>query len=99
MPITVLRQRRKSMPLRKSQRRNPPQRILNQTPCDALREQSDKDQYPRDEFLVEYQEERPLEIQEIGLEAGIPQGTASKNLCKNTQDAQKFLVTPTNGMA
>ncbi|MBW0471633.1 hypothetical protein O181_011348 [Austropuccinia psidii MF-1] len=30
---------------------------------DAIREQSDEDQYPREEFLVEYQEETPLEIQ------------------------------------
>ncbi|MBW0497275.1 hypothetical protein O181_036990, partial [Austropuccinia psidii MF-1] len=29
----------------------------------------------------------------------MPQDTANKNLCKNTQDAQKFLVTPTKGMA
>ncbi|MBW0533976.1 hypothetical protein O181_073691 [Austropuccinia psidii MF-1] len=27
------------------------------------------------------------------------QDTANKNLCKNTQDAQKFLVTPTKGKA
>ncbi|MBW0472010.1 hypothetical protein O181_011725 [Austropuccinia psidii MF-1] len=27
------------------------------------------------------------------------QDTANKNLCKHTQDAQKFLVTPTKGMA
>ena len=33
------------------------------------------------------------------MEAGIPQDTANKNLCKNTQDAQKFLVKPTKGMA
>ncbi|MBW0545165.1 hypothetical protein O181_084880 [Austropuccinia psidii MF-1] len=29
----------------------------------------------------------------------MPQDTANKNLCKHTQDAQKFLVTPTKGMA
>ncbi|MBW0493123.1 hypothetical protein O181_032838 [Austropuccinia psidii MF-1] len=29
---------------------------------DAIREQSDDDQDPREEFLVEYQEETPLEI-------------------------------------
>ncbi|MBW0578069.1 hypothetical protein O181_117784, partial [Austropuccinia psidii MF-1] len=28
----------------------------------------------------------------------MPQDTANKNLCKHTQDAQKFLVTPTKGM-
>ncbi|MBW0571739.1 hypothetical protein O181_111454 [Austropuccinia psidii MF-1] len=66
---------------------------------DAIREQSDEEQNPREEFLVEYQEENPLEIQDIQLEAGIPQATANKNLCKHTQDAQTFLVTPTKGMA
>ncbi|MBW0533194.1 hypothetical protein O181_072909 [Austropuccinia psidii MF-1] len=65
----------------------------------AIREQSDDEQDPREEFLVEYQGETPLEIQDIQLEAGIPQDTAKKNLCKHTQDAQKFLVTPTKGMA
>ncbi|MBW0591183.1 hypothetical protein O181_130898 [Austropuccinia psidii MF-1] len=66
---------------------------------DAIREQSDDDQDPREEFLVEYQEETPLEIQDIQLEAGMPKGTANKNLFKHTQDAQTFLVTPTKGMA
>ncbi|MBW0585805.1 hypothetical protein O181_125520 [Austropuccinia psidii MF-1] len=64
----------------------------------AIREQSDNDQDPREEFLVEYQGETPLEIQDIQLEADIPQDTANKNLCKNTHDAQTFLVTPTKGM-
>ncbi|MBW0551362.1 hypothetical protein O181_091077 [Austropuccinia psidii MF-1] len=66
---------------------------------DAIREQADADQDPREEFLVEYQEETALEIQDIQLEAAIPQDTANKNLCKHTQDAQTFLVTPTKGMA
>ncbi|MBW0462414.1 hypothetical protein O181_002129 [Austropuccinia psidii MF-1] len=66
---------------------------------DAIREQSDDDQDPREEFLVEYQEEPPLEIQDIQLEAGMPQDTAKKNLCKHTQNAQTFLVTPIKGMA
>ncbi|MBW0524490.1 hypothetical protein O181_064205 [Austropuccinia psidii MF-1] len=61
----------------------------------ANREQSDDDQDPREELLVEYQEETPLEIQDIQLEAGMPQGTANKDLCKHTQEEQKFLVTPT----
>ncbi|MBW0514332.1 hypothetical protein O181_054047 [Austropuccinia psidii MF-1] len=65
---------------------------------DAIREPSDDDQDPREEFPVEYQEEPPLEIQDIQLEAGMPQETANKNLCKHTQDAQTFLVTPTRGM-
>ncbi|MBW0536956.1 hypothetical protein O181_076671 [Austropuccinia psidii MF-1] len=66
---------------------------------DAIKEQSDEEQDPRDEFLVEYQEETPLNIHDIQLEAHIPQETANKNLCKHTQDAQTFLVTPTKGMA
>ncbi|MBW0514004.1 hypothetical protein O181_053719 [Austropuccinia psidii MF-1] len=65
---------------------------------DSIREQSDEDQDPREEFLREYQEETPLEIQEIQLEAGMPQDTENKNLCKHTQDAQRLLVTPTKGM-
>ncbi|MBW0572080.1 hypothetical protein O181_111795 [Austropuccinia psidii MF-1] len=66
---------------------------------DAIREPSDNDQDPREEFLVQYQEETPLEIKDIQLEAGMPQDTANKNLCKHTQDAQTFLITPTKGMA
>ncbi|MBW0486947.1 hypothetical protein O181_026662 [Austropuccinia psidii MF-1] len=66
---------------------------------DAIREPSDDDQEPREELLVEYQEETPLEIQDIQLEAVMPQDTSNKNLCKHTQDAQTFLVTPTRGMA
>ncbi|MBW0590068.1 hypothetical protein O181_129783 [Austropuccinia psidii MF-1] len=66
---------------------------------DAIREPSDDYQDPREEFLVEHQEETPLEIQDIQLESGIPQDTANKNLCKHTQDVQTFLVTPTRGMA
>ncbi|MBW0477824.1 hypothetical protein O181_017539 [Austropuccinia psidii MF-1] len=66
---------------------------------DAIREQSDEEQDPTEEFLVEYQKEPPLEIWGIQLEEGMPQDTANKTLCKHTQDAQPFLVTPTNGMA
>ncbi|MBW0532846.1 hypothetical protein O181_072561, partial [Austropuccinia psidii MF-1] len=61
---------------------------------DAIREQSDEEKYPREEFLVEYQEQTPLEIQDIQM----PQDTSNKNLCKHTQDEQTFLVTPTKGM-
>ncbi|MBW0510026.1 hypothetical protein O181_049741 [Austropuccinia psidii MF-1] len=66
---------------------------------DAIREQSDEEQDQREELLVAYQEDTPLEIQDIQLEAGIPQDTANKNMCKHTQDAQTFLVTPSKGMA
>ncbi|MBW0499544.1 hypothetical protein O181_039259 [Austropuccinia psidii MF-1] len=43
---------------------------------DAIREQSDEEQNTREEFLVEYQEEEPLEIQVIQLEASMPQVSA-----------------------
>ncbi|MBW0544845.1 hypothetical protein O181_084560 [Austropuccinia psidii MF-1] len=66
---------------------------------DAIRESSDDEQDPKEELLEEYQEETPLEIKDIQLEAGMPQDTAHKNLCKHTQDAQTFLVTPIKGMA
>ncbi|MBW0537098.1 hypothetical protein O181_076813 [Austropuccinia psidii MF-1] len=48
---------------------------------------------------MEYQEQTPLEIQDVQLEACMPQDTTNKNLCKHTKDAQTFLVTPTKGMA
>ncbi|MBW0587331.1 hypothetical protein O181_127046 [Austropuccinia psidii MF-1] len=66
---------------------------------DAIREQSDEEDDPREEFTVEFQEETPLEIQDIQLIAGIPQDTANKNLCKHTQDAQIFIFAPTKEMA
>ncbi|MBW0575353.1 hypothetical protein O181_115068 [Austropuccinia psidii MF-1] len=61
---------------------------------DSIREKSDDDQYPREELLVGYQEETQIEIQDIQLEAGMPYDTSNKSLCKHTQDAQSFLVTP-----
>ncbi|MBW0485689.1 hypothetical protein O181_025404 [Austropuccinia psidii MF-1] len=57
---------------------------------DSIREKSDEDQDP--------EEETQLEIQDIKFEAGLKQETKNKNLCKNTQDAQNFLVAPTKGM-
>ncbi|MBW0480352.1 hypothetical protein O181_020067, partial [Austropuccinia psidii MF-1] len=66
---------------------------------DFIREQSEEDQDSKEEYLVEQQEETQPEIQDIQLEAGMPQDTANKNLCKHTQDAQTFLVKPTNRMA
>ncbi|MBW0527876.1 hypothetical protein O181_067591 [Austropuccinia psidii MF-1] len=65
---------------------------------DAIREQSVEEQKQREEFLVEYQEETPLDIQDIQLEEVMPQDTANKSLCKHPQDAQTFLLTPTKGM-
>ncbi|MBW0483312.1 hypothetical protein O181_023027 [Austropuccinia psidii MF-1] len=65
---------------------------------DVITEQSDEEQDPREEFLVEYEEETPLEIQDIQLEAGRPQDTPNKNLCKHTQDAQRSLGIPAKGM-
>ncbi|MBW0460719.1 hypothetical protein O181_000434 [Austropuccinia psidii MF-1] len=51
---------------------------------DAIREQSDEDQNLIEEFLLEYQKETPLEIQDIQLEEGMPQDTANKKTCLNT---------------
>ncbi|MBW0472729.1 hypothetical protein O181_012444 [Austropuccinia psidii MF-1] len=51
----------------------------------SIGEQSDDDQDPREEFLVEYKEETQIEIQDIQLQEGIPQDTAKKNLCKQTR--------------
>ncbi|MBW0489647.1 hypothetical protein O181_029362 [Austropuccinia psidii MF-1] len=65
----------------------------------AIREHSEDGQDQKEEYLVEYQEEKQLEIQDVHLEAAIPQDAANKNLCKHTQDAQTFLVTPTRKMA
>ncbi|MBW0485968.1 hypothetical protein O181_025683 [Austropuccinia psidii MF-1] len=39
---------------------------------DAIREKFDDDQDPREEFLVDYQEETQIQIQDIQLEAGMP---------------------------
>ncbi|MBW0539524.1 hypothetical protein O181_079239 [Austropuccinia psidii MF-1] len=66
---------------------------------DAIGEHSNNDQDPKEEFLVQYQEETQLEVHDIQLEAGMPQETENKNLCKNTKDEQTFLVTPIKGMA
>ncbi|MBW0499218.1 hypothetical protein O181_038933 [Austropuccinia psidii MF-1] len=66
---------------------------------DAIREQSDEEQDPREELLVEYHEETPLEIQDRQEEAVMPQDTEAKKLCKNTQDAQTFLLTSTKVVA
>ncbi|MBW0494901.1 hypothetical protein O181_034616 [Austropuccinia psidii MF-1] len=49
---------------------------------DSIRKQSDDDQDPREEFLVDYQEETQIEIQEIQLEAGMPKDTANKSFSK-----------------
>ncbi|MBW0512961.1 hypothetical protein O181_052676 [Austropuccinia psidii MF-1] len=50
---------------------------------DAIREQSNEEKDSREEFLVDYQEETSIEIQDIQLEAGMPQDTSNKNLCKH----------------
>ncbi|MBW0463813.1 hypothetical protein O181_003528 [Austropuccinia psidii MF-1] len=51
------------------------------------------------DFYLEYKEETQLEIQDIQLEAGMPQDTENKSFFKCTQDAQIFLVTPTKEIA
>ncbi|MBW0533894.1 hypothetical protein O181_073609 [Austropuccinia psidii MF-1] len=51
---------------------------------DAIEEQSDDDQDPREEFLVEYQEETQIEIQDLQLEACMPQPTENENMLDRT---------------
>ncbi|MBW0551069.1 hypothetical protein O181_090784, partial [Austropuccinia psidii MF-1] len=58
---------------------------------DSVREKYDEEQDPREESLVEYQEKTPLEIQEIQLEAGMPQNTARKTCAKNTSCIAKII--------
>ncbi|MBW0493587.1 hypothetical protein O181_033302 [Austropuccinia psidii MF-1] len=77
---------------------SPPEDSESDSMVDAIREKSDYDQDPTEEFLVEYQEETQMEIEEIQLEEGMPQDTANKNLFEHTQDAQTFLLKPTKGM-
>ncbi|MBW0461651.1 hypothetical protein O181_001366 [Austropuccinia psidii MF-1] len=55
----------------------------------AITEHSDHDHDSREEFLVEYQEETKMEIQDIQLEEGMPQDIAYKNLCKHKYKMQK----------
>ncbi|MBW0485648.1 hypothetical protein O181_025363 [Austropuccinia psidii MF-1] len=65
---------------------------------DAIREISDDDQYPIEEFVVEWREETQLENHYIQLEAGLLQDTPNMNFCKHKPDSQTFLVTATKGM-
>ncbi|MBW0506457.1 hypothetical protein O181_046172 [Austropuccinia psidii MF-1] len=65
----------------------------------SIRENSYYDQDTIEETLVDYQEEKQWEIQDIQLEAFLPWDTTNKNLQKHTQDSQNFLVTPHGGMA
>ncbi|MBW0489290.1 hypothetical protein O181_029005 [Austropuccinia psidii MF-1] len=44
---------------------------------DGIRKHSDDDQYPKEEFPMEYQEGTQIEIQDIGWEAGMQQDNAN----------------------
>ncbi|MBW0473323.1 hypothetical protein O181_013038 [Austropuccinia psidii MF-1] len=99
MPTTVQRQREIYAIEKVPEEESPTEDSESESMGDAIREQSDDDQDPREELIVEYKKETPLEIQDIQLEAGMPQDTANKSLCKHTEDAQTFLFTPTKGMA
>ncbi|MBW0501816.1 hypothetical protein O181_041531 [Austropuccinia psidii MF-1] len=85
MQITVQRKRTVYAIEKVSEEESPTGHSDSDSMGDAIREQYDEEQDPRKEFLVEYQEENPLEIQEIQLEGGMPQYTANRNLCKHTQ--------------
>ncbi|MBW0488834.1 hypothetical protein O181_028549 [Austropuccinia psidii MF-1] len=56
-------------------------------------------QDPKEELLVEYQEETQLEIHGVQFKSGMPQHNAKKDLYKQTQDSQTFLVTQSKEMA
>ncbi|MBW0469612.1 hypothetical protein O181_009327 [Austropuccinia psidii MF-1] len=56
--------------------------------ADAIREQSEEEQGPREEFLGEYQEEAPLEIQYIQLEQEFHKTLPTKS-CANTYKMHK----------
>ncbi|MBW0550609.1 hypothetical protein O181_090324 [Austropuccinia psidii MF-1] len=99
MPTTVSRQKKVDAIEKVPEEESPTEDSESDSMGDAIRELSEDDQHPKEEFLVEYPEETPLAIQDIQLEAGMPQDTSNKNFCKHTQDAQTFLVTPTKGMA
>ncbi|MBW0492823.1 hypothetical protein O181_032538 [Austropuccinia psidii MF-1] len=100
MPITVPKAKKKVYAIEQvPEEESPKEDSESDSMSDSIREQCDEDQDPMEEFLVGYQEETKLEIQDIQLEAGIPQDTANKKLCKHTQDAKKFVVPPTRGMA
>ncbi|MBW0553098.1 hypothetical protein O181_092813 [Austropuccinia psidii MF-1] len=84
MPKTVQRQRKKVYAIEKvPEEESPTEDSESDSMGDAIREQYDEEKDPRVEFPVDYQEETPLEIQHIQLEAGIPQDTAKKT-CENT---------------
>ncbi|MBW0533544.1 hypothetical protein O181_073259 [Austropuccinia psidii MF-1] len=100
IPKAVQRQRKKVYAIEKvPEEDSPTEDSESDSLGDSIRKQSAEEPDPREEFVVEYQEETPLENREIQLEAGMPKDTANKHLCKHKQDAQKFLVTPTKGMA
>ncbi|MBW0557931.1 hypothetical protein O181_097646 [Austropuccinia psidii MF-1] len=65
---------------------------------DAIRENSDDDQDPIEELLLNYQEEAQLEIQDTQLEAGLQKDNDNKNLQKQTTDVQTFQLIITKGM-
>ncbi|MBW0511069.1 hypothetical protein O181_050784 [Austropuccinia psidii MF-1] len=89
MPRTVQRQRKKVYAIEKvPDEESPTEDSDLDSMGDAIREQSDDDQDPREEFLVEYQEETPLEMQDMQLESGIPQDTSTKT-CANTHKMHK----------
>ncbi|MBW0548890.1 hypothetical protein O181_088605, partial [Austropuccinia psidii MF-1] len=70
MPTTIQMQRKKVYAIEKvPEVESPTADSESDSVGDAIREHSDDDQDPREEFLVEYQEETPLEIQDIQLEA------------------------------
>ncbi|MBW0568120.1 hypothetical protein O181_107835 [Austropuccinia psidii MF-1] len=65
----------------------------------AIREQSDDNQDPREELPGGIPRGNPTRNPRHTVGSRHATGDCHKNLCKHTQDAQTFLVTPTEGMA
>ncbi|MBW0467186.1 hypothetical protein O181_006901 [Austropuccinia psidii MF-1] len=88
MLTTVQRQRRKYMPLKKvPEEESPTEYSESESMVYAIIKHSDEDQDPKEQFLVEHQGETQLEIQDVNLEAAMPQDTPNDNKLKHTQDA------------
>ncbi|MBW0500462.1 hypothetical protein O181_040177 [Austropuccinia psidii MF-1] len=98
MTIAIQRQKKDYAIEKVPEEESPKEDSESDSMGDDIREQSEDDRDTREELLVKYQEETQLQIQGIQSEASLPQDTANKTLCKHTQDAQKFLVTPLKGM-
>ncbi|MBW0548257.1 hypothetical protein O181_087972 [Austropuccinia psidii MF-1] len=99
MPTTVQSQRKKSMPLRKSTRRNPQQRIPNQTPWVMQSENNLMRIKTQEKNFWWNTMRKPTRNSGNTVGSRNATGYFQHKLVQTSQDAQTFLVTPTKGMA